>query len=478
MTTAIRPTLLALALAAAFPAALAQAQPTPQQLLDEMRALRERINQLEAQLKAVEARTPAAPARAQWGMTPEQAAEFNRIVVKTEAMEDNFELQGFKGLTITGYADPTFIWNQRQNRAGFQFLNQQADGYFYDTSYIGSASITLAKEMEAGTLWRLTLTPNRGIGAVLDGMSIVEEASVSVPLTDLQTRLVVGQIPDWSGYEYQQPTLNPFITHNLLYDFTLPTAYTGAGLDLVRGKWWIRAMLGNVNEPTRRQGERAPAFVYRVDYERGEFSGWGFAGLHGKTTNYNVCADDDCETFGKTTTHLFEIDGWYTRGDLTLGGQFGIGMQKRGAIMPDEDENFRNARWWGVSGLAGWNFTPRLQGLLRADYIRNNRHGGGLLTYNGYWPEFGVDGDYGDFRNGIGPAGDLGCGEDPTAAGCTRGANRYALSLGLKYAWDLNTTFKVEYRFDGADRPVFYDVRSGSYKKNNSLLGASVVVGF
>ena len=50
----------------------------------------------------------------------------------------------------------------------------------------------------------------------------------SVPLTDLQTRFIAGHLPDWSGYEYQQPTLNPFITHNLLFDFTLPTAYTGA----------------------------------------------------------------------------------------------------------------------------------------------------------------------------------------------------------------------------------------------------------
>lgn len=473
----IRPTLLALALLAAFPAA--QAQATSQQILDELRALRERVNQLEAQLKAEQAKPAAkAPTQAQWGMTPEQAAEFNRIAVKTEAMEDNFTDQGYKGLVITGYADPTFIYNLRQDRAGFQFLNQQADGYFYDTSYIGSASVTLNKEMESGTIWRLTLTPNRGIGALLDGASIVEEATVSVPLTDLQTRLVVGQLPDWSGYEYMQPTLNPFVTHNLLFDLTLPSAYTGAGVDIWRGKWWIRAMVGNVNEPSRQQGEKEPALVYRVDYDRGEFSGWGFAGLHGKTTNYNICADEDCETFGKSMTHLFEVDGWYQRGDLTLGGQIGFGMQKEGAIIPDADENFRDSRWWGVSGLAGWNFTPRLQGLVRADYIRNSKNGGGLLGYNGYWDVYGVDGAYGDFRNGIGPDATLGCDEDVTNAGCSRGANRYALSFGLKYVYDLNTTFKLEYRFDGADRAVFYDVDSGSYKKKNSLLGASVVVGF
>ena len=74
---------------------------------------------------------------------------------------------------------------------------------------------------------------------------MVHEATISVPLSDLQTRFIAGHMPDWSGYEYLQPTLNKLITHNLLFDFTLPTSYTGAGLDITRGKWWYRGMLGN-----------------------------------------------------------------------------------------------------------------------------------------------------------------------------------------------------------------------------------------
>ena len=466
----IRPTVLALALAAAFPA-FAQSNAD---LMRELQALRDRVGELEKKLQEAQAKPPAA---GQWGMTPEQAAEFNRIAIKTEAMQDNFEDQGYKGLTISGYMEPSYIWNQRQNRAGFQFLNQAGDGYFYDTSYMGAAAITFNKEMDNGTIWKLTLMPNRGAGAVNDTMSIVHEASVSVPLTDLQTRLIAGQVPDWSGYEYLEPTLNPFITHNLLFDFTLPVSYTGAGVDLTRGKWWLRAMLANVNEAVRVQDETSTAFVFRADYERGEFSGWGFAGLLGKTVNYNLCKDDACETFDSSNAALIEVDGWYTRGDLTLGGQIGYGWQDKGAIVPDADGNFRDAQWWGVSGLAGWNFTPRLQGLVRADYIYNPKNGGGLFTYTGYWPEYGVDGLSGDYRNGIGPAGDLDC-ADPTTDGCSRGANRYALSFGLKYVFNEYTTLKAEYRFDGADRAVFYDVSSGTYKKTNNLLGAAVLVAF
>jgi hypothetical protein len=58
------------------------------------------------------------------------------------------------------------------------------------------------------------------------------------------------------------------------------------------------------------------------------------------------------------------------------------------------------------------------------------------------------------------------------------GANRYALSLGMSYRVDENSTFKFEYRLDGANQPVFLDARDGSYAKKNQLLGASMVVSF
>ena len=66
---------------------------------------------------------PAAPAAGQWGMTPEQASEFNRIAVKTEAMEDA-RRHGPEEPEDHGRMDPTFIWNKKQDTAGFQFLNR------------------------------------------------------------------------------------------------------------------------------------------------------------------------------------------------------------------------------------------------------------------------------------------------------------------------------------------------------------------
>ncbi len=453
---AFLPTMLALALAAAFPLA-AQAQSNAD-LLKELQTLKERMGELEKKLQAAEANKP------QWGMTPEQAAEFNRISVKTEALEDSRDDLGFKGLKIGGYIEPVFIYNHLQHRAGFQFLNQQGDGYFYDTSFMGAAVLDITKETEGGSIWRLTLAPNRGVGAAIDGVSIVQEASVSIPLSDPATRLIVGQMPDWSGYEYQQPTLNPFTTHNLLYDFTLPLGYTGVGMDVTRGDWWVRGMVGNVNATTRQAFEKSPSVALRVDYAKGEFSGFGGAMLVGKSPNFN--------TGFNTMAVLLEVDGYNTIGDLLLQGQVSYGQQKQGAITPDAEGNYRDSQWMGLSMLAGYSFTPRLQGLVRADYIRNTKNGGGLYTYNGY--SF-VDEETGelvfgnDGRNGIGPdlAGDL-----------NRGANRYALSFGLKYAYNQSTTFKGEFRVDGASRAVFEDVDGGAFKKSNFLLGTSVVVAF
>jgi len=238
MLTRPRLTLLALAAAASFPAA-AQSNA---EVLNELKALRERVNQLEQQLKESQAKPAAAPATPQWGMTPEQAAELNRLTVKVEAMEDARDEGGFGGLKISGQMQAAYIYNRAQDLAGFQFLDSVAEyGYNYWNSYIGMAILDFQKEMQDGTRWRLTLAPQRGVGSVIDGYSIVQEASVSVPLTDLQTRFIAGQIPDWSGYEYLQPTLNKLITHNLLFDFTLPTGYIGAlfGIECSSGDTFI-----------------------------------------------------------------------------------------------------------------------------------------------------------------------------------------------------------------------------------------------
>jgi Protein of unknown function (DUF3138) len=491
MKTTIRLTCLAAAMACAFPvAAQTKAKPkaptqaqTNAAMLEEMKALRERVAEMEKKLQAAEAesanakRSPPAPAVAttptpQWGMTPEQARELGRVTVKTEALEDSRDAAGFKGLKIAGYMDPTFIYNVNQKTAGFQFLNKvdssngfsAGDGYNYDNSYFGAAVIDFQKETDSGVKWRLTLAPNRGVGAVFDGTSPIHEASVSIPLGSLQRRLIAGQLPDWSGYEYLPATQNKLITHNLLFDFTLPTAYTGVGMEVTEGKWIVKGMLNNMNASRKAQGNRTPALAYRVDYSKGEFQGFGFAGVHGKATNF---ADPGRDSL----LNLFEIDGYFIRGDVTVQGQLSVGQQKRAAITPDPNTGeLRNASWTGLSVLGAYKFTPRFEAIARLDHIRNRKNGGGLLGFTAS-----------DGRNGLGPDANLGC--DPAdlttlVPECSRGADRSALSFGLSYLFDTSTTFKAEYRIDRADQPVFEVVKDGTFKKTNQIFGASVLVSF
>ncbi len=455
-------TTLVLALATAFPAA-AQSNAD---ILKELEALKAKVNELEGKLKAQEEKKP------EWGMTPEQTRELSRVTVKTEAMEDARDASGLKLLKITGYADPTFIYNRNQKRSGFQFLNNVADdGYSYDNSYFGAVSLDFQKETDSGTKWRLTLVPNRGTDSVIGNGGVVHEATVSVPLSDLQTRFIAGHMPDWSGYEFLQPTLNKLITHNLLFDYTLPTSYTGAGLELTRGKWLMKGMLANMNASKNQAGEKGQVLTYRIDYARGEFQGFGFAGVHGKAANF---AD---LTAAQSRLDLFEVDAYFIRGDWTVQGQLSVGRHKGAAIAPDPVTGaLRDAEWTGLSALAAYKFSPRFEGIVRADHIRNNKNGGGLLGYTGYWDP--ATGSLGDGRSGLGVSGTADCVTDATIGSCNTGANRSALSVGMSYLWDMNTTFKVEYRIDRASRPVFLDVKDGSFRKSNNLFGAAVVVAF
>jgi hypothetical protein len=464
------PSTVALALMAAFPA-MAQSNA---ELLNELKALRDRVNQLEQKLSAQPAAAPATPAAGQWGMTPEQVRELNRVAVKAEGMQDSFTDQGFKGLKITGQIDPTYIYNKRNKNASFVFLNNGGARYTYDNSYFGMAVIDFAKETDSGTLWKLTLAPERGTGSLTNAGSIVHEASVSVPLGDLQTRLWMGQIPDWTGYELTLPAGNKLITHNLLFDFMAPTSYTGAMLDVKDGKWWTRAGIANFNTARNQPGNSSPVIVYRVDYSKGEFSGFGFSGLHGKTPNFAadgtwvpdptildpVTGDPVVAGFasaGKNTmTHLFELDAYFIRGDWSLFGQASYGQQRDSAIFTS-DGNLRNARWWGLSAMMAYKITPRLEGLLRADYVNNAKNGGGLLGYS-----------YDDGINGIG-RGLLADGS--FAKGDGVGTNRYALSMGMAYRVDENATLKLEYRLDSASQPVFSNPDASRYSKTNHLLG-------
>jgi hypothetical protein len=455
--------------AAGFAMPLAAQAQSNEELLKELRALKARVEQLESQVKEQAAQPKVDP------------VEFNRIAVKTEALEDNAETSGFKGMKISGFMDPTFIMNGAQRSRTFSFLNNFSnvngsnEVYTYDNSYFGMLVLDFQKETESGTRWRFTLAPHKSAGGNYNIGSIVHEATVSIPTTDLQTRFWAGQIPDWSGYEYYFANQNKFITHNMLFDFAAATFYTGAGFDITRDKWQVKGMIGNFNTARYASGRQDPTISYRADYSKGEYDGFGFAGQHGSVDGGRL--------------NMFEVDGYFIRGDLTLQGQINFGQWANNAA------NGGTAKWWGVSALAAYKVTPRIELAARFDYINNKRNGGGLLgqaagvcTINNRDANGAFDGTTSDVAcndglNGFGPGmtfvtdanGADGQWEpiDPN-----RGVNRYALALAANYSFNSSTMLKAEFRMDFASDPAFYYVYSGNYKKTNRVFGLSAVVSF
>jgi hypothetical protein len=443
--------------------------------------MRQRIEQLESQVKRLEALVEkslgkteaAAPASAN---SEEQRVDFNRIQVKVEGMEDQREAQGFKDLKISGMIDPTYIYNITRDSSGFNFLGNfdgrsATDTFAFDNSFFGQALIQFDKELDGGSKLKLVLVPHKSVGSGYNLSSIVHEANVSVPLIDSKTRLMAGQFSDWSGYEYYFGNQNKLITHNLLFDFAAPFFYTGAGMEFIRDQWDVKTLLANMNQVSYPDGEKNPILTYRVDYAKGEYNGFGFAGQHGKQLGKRI--------------DMFEVDGYFIRGDLTWQGEIATGQWKNSAY------NGGDASWTGFSNLLAYKVTPRLEGIARLDYLKNDKNGGGTigtvlncvdaaatnpLAPATCDPTVATQLAAGDYRNGFGPtaADATSLGADPAI----KGANRTTLSLGLSYALMPSVMFKAEYRIDRANIPVFYNVKDGSYKSENQLLGSSIVVSF
>lgn len=468
----LKKVVLAIAIAHAYPA-IASAQ-TNQELKAELEALKGQVKRLEALIE--KASVQAAEASTKVTQATENAVdpqEFNRIRIKTEAMEDNQEASGFKGVKISGYIDPTYIYNRNARTSSFVFLNNNSavsgspETFGYDNTFFGSGMLSFEKELEGGTKLKLTMMPSKSAGSAYNFGNLVHEATVVVPLGDLSTRLIAGQWADWTGYEYIPSNQNKLITHNLLFDFSAANFYTGAGMEFIDGKWDTKILVGNMNHSridTARQ--TAPGLFYRVDYAKGEFNGFGFSGIH---TGFN-----DNSEFGRTD--LMEIDGYFTRGDWNLQGQLSYGRQK---ATPYNGYTGDRSHWWGFSTLGSYKITPRFETIARFDYINNKSNGGGVFgsTFGGTCLDTtGADANCPDGRNGFGSSM-IFDGSNWVVADPSKGSNRYALSLGLNYALMPGVNLKGEYRYDRSTGKVF-KTADEQYRRDNHVLGVSTVVSF
>jgi Protein of unknown function (DUF3138) len=471
LNTTLKKSAIAIAVATAIGLTLpglALAQ-TAQELKAELDALKQHVKKLEAMIEKVSAQKTEVPA-AQGGV---DVAEFNRMRIKSEAAEDALEASGFKGLKISGYIDPTYIYNRNAKTSSFVFLNNNSpvngstESFGYDNTYFGSAFISLEKELDGGSKVKLTLMPSKGTAAGYNFGNLVHEATLNVPLDDPNTRFIAGQYADWTGYEVIASNQNKLITHNLLFDFSAPNFYTGAGLEMVRGKWNYKLFAGNLNRARIDVAERrSPGLFYRGDYAKGEFTSFGFGGVHS--------GFDDKDQFGRLD--IVEVDGSFIRGDLTMQGQLTYGRQKQ---TPGNGFTGNFAKWYGFSSLVGLKLTPQLESIARFDYIYNKGNGGGVLgsTFGGTCKDTtGADANCPDGRNGFG-SGMVFDGTSWVVADPGKGSNRYALSLGLNYALRTGVNLKMEYRYDRSSSNTFLDSKGG-YRRDNHVLGFSSVLSF
>lgn len=447
----------------------------------ELRQNTQQAQQAKAELAKAQAAATSQPTGQVSDQTHNQApsagsidvAEFNRIRIKTEGLDEALEANGFKALKISGYVDPSYIYNRNAKTSSFVFLNNNSsingsdEVFAYDNSFFGSGMLNLEKELEGGSEFKLSLMPSKGAAAGYNFGNLVHEASMSVPLTDSSTRLLAGQIPDWSGYEAMPSPQNKLITHNLLFDFSAANFYTGAGLELVRGLWNSKILIGNLNRAridTAKQ--QLPGIFYRVDYSKDEFKGIGFSGSH---TGF----DDKLDT-GRLD--LLEVDGYFTRGDWNFQGQLAYGRQ--GATESNAYTRQRQ-HWYGLSALASYKVTARLEAIARFDHINNARNGGGLFgsSFDGLCKD-SIDQEVScpDGRNGFGSSmmynGESWVVQDPN-----RGSNRSALSLGLNYALLPGVSLRAEYRYDRSTGQVF-KTSDSQYKRDNQVIGMSTILSF
>lgn len=417
---------LVVALAAALPWMGAHAQSNAD-LLKQIEALKAQLEALTAKVEAV--------SRQSGGVNPQ---EFNRLVQKVELAEENSITSGFKGMKFKGVIEAAYLWDKRQQKQGFVTTN----GHSQDASFPSVGMFEISKEVDDGVSWTLRLSP--GNAGLATGGGLVHEATVALPLGGGGAKLIAGLMPDWQGYEYYFGHQNPLVTHNLLFAYAAASTYEGVGTSHTFGKLATKWMLANIDN--NRSG-KAPGVVYRGDYTVSEYTYVGFAGAHART---------------QRQFDMVEVDAGYSRGDWIMNGQLTAGRERGIAF------NGGDARWWGMSALAGYKVTPTLQFLTRFDYISNRHNGGGIYVEG---PGFvGL----GNTTSGFGPELDnTGAVVDPN-----RGANRYALSAGFNYAINANAAWKSELRLDRSSGFNFTDVQSGAPKRSNLSVGTSIVVSF
>ncbi|WP_175852383.1 DUF3138 family protein [Burkholderia cepacia] len=496
----------------------------------EIKALQAQVAALQKQMKAMQAQlsakggtataqagTKAAPVavavdpgspdygKAQATLTNDEVGEMKQQIanqqLKVDSLTDAANTGPLAGLSVTGYIDPTYIYNRAAGTSSFLFANHE-NAYNYFNSTFGDLYLDIKKTFGVGPMApsaEITLMPNRGNGITLLQNSrgsitdnLLNTAVINVPIT-AETTLVAGLIPSFGGYEVQQSNQMLTLTHNLLYDFSDPGSYVGIGANYTKGNWAWKFFLGNeqyrtygsvTQKGTNALGDpittsnKVPTFTARADYTWSSALDIGGSFNIGRQTLASALDANGNANYGPGgaapsaygSFFFGELDATYTLADIQYNAEVDYGRQQHAAF------NGGLAQWYGLSLLAHRKFNAPVVGrmgvTLRYDLLANSKNGGGgggiALNGNGMDPSngFGVDAD---------------CLAQSKAGGglgfeC-KGAVRQDVALDLLFYPTQQITVKVEYRHDWANNKVFLR-NDGSYGKSNDLLATQFIYSF
>jgi hypothetical protein len=519
----MRKKLICLLVAGALPGA-AFADSTSAQikaLQQQLNALQKEVKELRAQVATKPATGPAAgpvvaaapvdisspdygkaPARLTNDDVTTMKQQIANQQLKVDSLEDAAQTGPIAGLSVTGYIDPTYIYNRAQSSSSFLFANHESTYNYYNSTF-GDLYLDIKKTFGVGPMApsaEITLMPNRGNGITLlqnshgdIGNNILNTAVVNVPLTG-STTFVAGLIPSFGGYEVQQSNQMLTLTHNLLYDFSDPGSYVGIGANYTKGNWAWKFFLGNeqyrtygavTQTGTNALGDpittsnKIPTFTARADYTWSSALDIGGSFNIGRQTlpsavdpaTGNVTYGVGGQSPSPGGTFFFtEVDATYTLADVQYNAEVDYGQQQNAAF------NGGQAQWYGLSLLAHRKFSMpvvgRMGATLRYDLLVNSKNGGG-------GGGIALNGQGRDPNNGFGIGAD--CLANSQANGglgfeC-KGANRQDVALDLLFFPTQQITVKVEYRHDWANQKVFLR-NDGSYSKSNDLLATQFIYSF
>nr|WP_199068114.1 DUF3138 family protein [Chromobacterium sp. ASV5] len=479
--------------------------------VDEIARLKAQLQALQSQMQQLQKAVDAAVETRKTEATASEDAnaDLKERVAGMELKVDRLNTAAnegpIAGLSVTGYLDPTYIYNRSNHSSGFQFLNHQ-NAYTYANSTFGDVYLDIKKTFGVGPTApsaEISIMPNRGSGnTLLDGAggnNIINTAVINYPLSD-SLALNAGLMNSFGGYEAQLSNQMTTLTHGLLYDFSDPGSYVGAGFNWSHGAWAWKFLVGNeqlrthtsvaatgtngdTGQPTTKSNN-TPSVTARLDYTWSSAwdLGWSFnAGKQTLVTSSSSLAagqapSNGCQAGGTGfgyqcassdpfTSYFFtEADASYTLGDVLFNAEVDYGRQQKAAW------NGQDAVWYGVSllGHRKWmtDTLGKMGATLRYDYLNDSKNGGG-------------GGGIALSGSGIDSANGFGISQACLAAGGVdcKGATRQALTADLLFFPTDQLTLKLEYRHDWANQDMFL-FNDGSYRKSSDMIGAQAVYTF